>query len=684
LLLSTAQHKQLVEALLTAARKSFPLVTLTGPEGVGKTVFIHRLVAATPPDLAVGELSTESVERNGLIRVTTSDEPATTFEIGASIPDKFMVFLEGQRRLSRHLLLIMDNAEKVTDDVVDALNSLVQLRSDGVPSLTMLLAGSPDLLPLLYGPEFGTLIRQRGVNFRFLPMTAEETAAYVRQRLKTANLNTETFEETAVEAIHQEAGGLPKQVNMLCSLAMAAMSREGKQTVDRARIDVLIDQVHGKKEPRKATKGAPIESASEAEQQKEKTLNVEEIPEEYDHIHQFIKPCEFVFLARDQPEAFSPEIRPRIIHRSDSGRSVTAGVSSRPARDGPSRPALVSHYGRVPPDLTQDSVASADALSAQTPIATPTPTRRLSLFAGGRPAYSLLSGVAAVALVGFVVLSTIGGEYSGDSPLGESGDPDAFGTAALSTSGPPSAVDLSSPARDPMDVSVLRDATDDAVLLSQPGGRGADPGPAEVWQDTGGWLENSVFAVGGSGTAPPDRDGAVRLFRKGLELSVQDPTAAAVAFSRAAIRGHSRSAYYLGQIYETGDGVPADNALAREWYVLAGDLARARERLDEISERRGIFEERSDTSRGATVQLTFAERSETGVIDLVWTGSLGTGSTGYVVELAEEPNALPVLRAIASVSALRLLYPDVNEVWWRVVAGEGSIASDWQRVPSAD
>jgi hypothetical protein len=184
---------------------------------------------------------------------------------------------------------------------------------------------------------------------------------------------------------------------------------------------------------------------------------------------------------------------------------------------------------------------------------------------------------------------------------------------------------------------------------------------------------------------PPDEVAADQFFRQGLEVAIQDRRAAVVAFSRAAIRGHARSAYYLGQIYETGDGVPADTALARAWYALAGDHARARQRLTELAEQRVSFEQNEESQVVPPPLLAFAERSSAGILDLVWIADRGAESAdGYIVELAEAPEGPPVLRAFAEVSALRFAYPDSDELWWRVTPVGGTAASSWQRVPYAD
>ena len=60
----------------------------------------------------------------------------------------------------------------------------------------------------------------------------------------------------------------------------------------------------------------------------------------------------------------------------------------------------------------------------------------------------------------------------------------------------------------------------------------------------------------------------------------RDVAEAAIWYARAAAGGIRRAAFNLGQLYESGEGVPANVDLSRAWYV-AADLPAARERLAE-------------------------------------------------------------------------------------------------------
>src|SRR5699024_9417248 len=78
---------------------------------------------------------------------------------------------------------------------------------------------------------------------------------------------------------------------------------------------------------------------------------------------------------------------------------------------------------------------------------------------------------------------------------------------------------------------------------------------------------------------PPSHD---RLLSEALAVGDADPARAAQLYTRAASWGNARAAYYLGQLYETGIGLPVDPYRAEAWYEVAGDIGGASARLADL------------------------------------------------------------------------------------------------------
>jgi type II secretory pathway predicted ATPase ExeA len=182
--------------------------------------------------------------------------------------------------------------------------------------------------------------------------------------------------------------------------------------------------------------------------------------------------------------------------------------------------------------------------------------------------------------------------------------------------------------------------------------------------------------------APLHGTDAATLQEQALTIGEQDPLTAAIGFARAALRGDTRAAYYLGQHFEVGDGVPRNTALAAAWYALASDAQRsARRALQNLPETTNAT---GDTPAGAPRPLM-------GIVDVdrvgefVWAAS-GNAAKRYLIELADAPDAEPQRYGPFDLSAARLDAP--APAWlWRVVSlgpdGGRIGASDWHLIDIA-
>jgi hypothetical protein len=207
-------------------------------------------------------------------------------------------------------------------------------------------------------------------------------------------------------------------------------------------------------------------------------------------------------------------------------------------------------------------------------------------------------------------------------------------------------------------------------------------------------VNSSVSAAGVSdpSTPSPAEEGGLAQaqvwFERALALDIgaagaPDAVQAFAAMRRAAESGHTqaafnvaamldsdrRAAFNLGQLYESGEGVPANVDLARAWYA-AADLPAARERLAET---------RSPAGRPAPIQapepLFPVKKSslEPGLqqVDLVWTSSLEPEAVRFFVELRtlDAGASHEAWSGFVDVSSVRLpLPPGAQNLAWRVSA----------------
>lgn len=197
------------------------------------------------------------------------------------------------------------------------------------------------------------------------------------------------------------------------------------------------------------------------------------------------------------------------------------------------------------------------------------------------------------------------------------------------------------------------------------------PPPAEITA-----LVDRISAA--LGDVPPD---AETRFRLAVDLGLSDPQAAIVAYSLAALLGHERAAYYLGQIYEAGEGVASDASLARKWYRQSG-LEPAAAMLQAAS---GSLSTASASGGDAPAppQPLYSGIDATGAAEFVWAPGRGGDVDHFRLDVADKSGRIVTSIAPIELTAARVTLPQ-GAAHWRVAAfgpGAGALSAQSPWLP---
>lgn len=162
------------------------------------------------------------------------------------------------------------------------------------------------------------------------------------------------------------------------------------------------------------------------------------------------------------------------------------------------------------------------------------------------------------------------------------------------------------------------------------------------------------------------------LLDEALQRTIDAPAEAALLMQRAALMGHARAAYFLGQIYELGDGVAADLARARAWYLAAEGVRGAQRRLDALAE------PATPVAPLSPPVILMQGAYPDGSLELHWRSADGESPARFAVEFVRAGEGDRVERVETDLSAALLDGPVER---WRVIAldadGGDAAATDW-------
>ena len=202
-------------------RKGF--ILLTGEVGTGKTTLLNRLL-----DWLHGRRAKTAYIFNSRLDVNQLfDFIMAEFEIPCESREKSQVLLRlNQWLLERYragetAVLIVDEAQNLTSEVLEEIRLLTNLETSTEKLLQIVLTGQPELEQKLKMPELRQLRQRITMRCHTAPLSLEETFGYIAERLRIAGANGEPiFSKEAIESVHTFSRGIPRVVNLLCEHSM--------------------------------------------------------------------------------------------------------------------------------------------------------------------------------------------------------------------------------------------------------------------------------------------------------------------------------------------------------------------------------------------------------------------------------------------------------------------------------
>ena len=214
------RHTEEALACLTygiQSRKGF--VLLTGEVGTGKTTLINKLLEW----LRLQQVATAFIFNSRLNTTQFLDYMMADFGIPCDSKAKSQILLRlynwllDRYRAGETAVLIVDEAQNLTEEVLEEIRMLTNLETFTEKLLQIILVGQPELEHKLKQPQLRQLRQRLTLRAKTHPLTLEETKAYIQQRLRIAGSNgQQIFDLDAVVAIHGYANGIPRVINLLC------------------------------------------------------------------------------------------------------------------------------------------------------------------------------------------------------------------------------------------------------------------------------------------------------------------------------------------------------------------------------------------------------------------------------------------------------------------------------------
>ncbi len=197
------------------------MVLLTGDTGTGKTTLINALFKSLDRSVIRAAIKNPSLDGIDFFNyIAASYGNAKRFSTKTRFLVAFEQFLKNAAAKQKKVLLVIDEAQVLTDELLKEIRLLANFDLNGQSLIRIFLAGQPELRKKLVRPENKAFAQRITLNYHIDPLLPEETREYIQYRLQVAGTSRPIFSSEAVQRVHRYSSGVPRQINILCDHAL--------------------------------------------------------------------------------------------------------------------------------------------------------------------------------------------------------------------------------------------------------------------------------------------------------------------------------------------------------------------------------------------------------------------------------------------------------------------------------
>lgn len=241
------KHREAYNHLLYGIRERKGFVQLTGEVGAGKTTLCRAMLEQLDGQFATALILNPVMSPDELMK-------AIAIEFGLDVRDldrletieEINKFLLWQVEMGKDSVLIIDEAQDLTDELLEQVRLLSNLELDNRKLLQIVLMGQPELRDRLNNPRLKQLRQRITVRYHLMPLNRCEVNQYIQHRLEVSGAKgAPYFTQPALWRVHRYSGGIPRLVNAVCDKALLAGYVQQTDKIDYGTVGQAVRELEG-------------------------------------------------------------------------------------------------------------------------------------------------------------------------------------------------------------------------------------------------------------------------------------------------------------------------------------------------------------------------------------------------------------------------------------------------------
>lgn len=265
----SAAHRDALAHLLYGVGQggSSGFVQLTGEVGTGKTTLCRCLLEQVPPDTRVALVLNPLMTPQELLATICEElgiDTAGISESNKGLVDALNAYLLDQHARGRRVVVVIDEAQNLSPEALEQVRLLTNLETSKDKLMQMVLLGQPELRQLLQRKNLRQLEQRITARYHLAPLDRDETRAYVLHRMKVAGAARNPFRRSALRALYERSGGVPRLINIIADRALAAAYAREKDWVTERMVNAAAQEVRPSEKQVRSTQWPGLAAAAAA------------------------------------------------------------------------------------------------------------------------------------------------------------------------------------------------------------------------------------------------------------------------------------------------------------------------------------------------------------------------------------------------------------------------------------
>jgi len=241
------RHREAYNHILFGIRERKGFIQITGEVGAGKTTVCRAILRELGPGYRTALILNPCMTETQLFKTIVGEyglKPRRADRVSSL--DALNEFLLAQAAEQNDVVLFIDEAQDLGDELLEQVRLLSNLETDQRKLLQIVLIGQPELRQKLNQRSLTQLRQRITVRYHLTPLSLEETERYVFHRLKVAGANSSpTFTPWALRRIHRYSRGVPRLINAVCDKALLCGYVAGTDRLTGGHVRRAIRELEG-------------------------------------------------------------------------------------------------------------------------------------------------------------------------------------------------------------------------------------------------------------------------------------------------------------------------------------------------------------------------------------------------------------------------------------------------------